>query len=224
MKRFATIIALFSLFMSAPAHAALVFGGTGNPFQWRLQAGNQLFFAQDTGWISEEGEHNTTNGNYLAGVSRGLEYRNFAVFDLSNLSGLTTTANLRISTVFINGPLTYSLYGSDARLDELDLQRAPGDADGIALFNSIGSGTFYGSRDYTVADRNTSQTIELNAAAVAEINAAAGGQFSFVGAATQVNSPVPEPSTWLMLMLGLFGIGSVLRLGRKEQSQRALSV
>ena len=132
---------------------------------------------------------------------------------------MASSASLRISTVFINGPLTYSLYGSDATPDELDRQRAPGDADGIALFNSIGTGTLYGSRDYTVADRNTSQTIELNADALAQINAAAGGQFSFVGAATQVIPAVPEPSTWLMLILGMFGIGAVMR--RKRDMARS---
>lgn len=222
MKRFAAIFALFALFMSAPAQAAAVFGATGTPFQWRLDVGSQVFFAQDTGWITEEGAHNTTNGNYLAGISGDLEYRNFAVFDLSNLSGMASTAELRIATAFINGPVTYSLYGSDATLDELDRQRAPGDAEGIALFNSIGTGTFYGSRDYTVDDFYLSRTIELNAAAVSEINAAAGGQFSFVGAATQVTSSVPEPSTWLMLILGLFGIGSAMRSDarhRREQTR-----
>ena len=59
----------------------------------------------------------------------------------------------------------------------------------------------------------------LNAAAVTDINTAIKDQGVFVIAGQASAAPVPEPSTWVMMLAGFAGLGVVAR--RRAAKRRA---
>ncbi len=106
-------------------------------------------------------------------------------------------------------------------------------ASGQAVFNDLGSGTEYGNVLVASTDFNVDIVIPLNASAIANINAALGDEIAFGGTldlngsvslgvegifggsagggvsdgnARLVLTVVPEPSTALLLTLGLAGL------------------
>ncbi len=58
---------------------------------------------------------------------------------------------------------------------------------GLPAYDDLGSGTVYASYDASNADNETIIVIDLNAAAVADANAAAGGLWGIGGAITTLN-------------------------------------
>ena len=59
----------------------------------------------------------------------------------------------------------------------------------------------------------------LNAAAVSDINTAITDQGVFAVAGQVSAAPVPEPSTWVMMLAGFAGLGVVAR--RRAAKRRA---
>jgi hypothetical protein len=108
------------------------------------------------------------------------------------------------------------------------------------IFRDLGTGNSYGS--YQVWNTIEGQSvlhIPLNAAARADITAAAGSYFSVGGRCTSceaeqvlfnnsgpnglqqltlVTAPVPEPAEWMMMVAGLLVVGVIARR-RKELRQ-----
>jgi hypothetical protein len=173
--------------------------------------------AYDSGWILPSEYHITSNENYAAGFSEinAYYYRNFFRFDLTALSAPVSSAILRIHL---------GTYNSQDPSETYQVFDAP-----VLQFAYLGSGTSYGSREIFAAETGIVDIV-LNAAAIADINAALGGLFDVGGAVTSlaaspttsellfgntnqfstrqlILNPVPEPTTMLLVGVGLLALG-----------------
>jgi hypothetical protein len=185
--------------------------------------------AIDSGWYDETGSHNPLNRNYIVGQNRicpgpdCLTFRNWFAFDLAGV-GNVTGATLRLYTSNYSSPdatETYTLFDVGTPVATL----RGGGAGLVGIFNDLGTGATYGSRNYSAADDGLVRDITLNAAAIAAINAALGGEFALAGALTSLSGleqlefvfgdstggvgelrqlilQVPEPLSIVLLALG----------------------
>ena len=155
----------------------------------------------------------------------------FRAFDLSTVVGTITAATLRLpatsSVSAVSGALV-TLYDVSTPVAFLGTNDGPGDA---AIRTDLRSGTVYGGFNYVKGIVNV---VNLNASAIADLNAAIGGEWavgveapgnSFTGAfgfnspggsqlvlTTRMgNVPVTEPGTLGMLGLGLLAVGFARR-------------
>jgi hypothetical protein len=182
-------------------------------------------------WFSETGFHSLflSTGNYVTGdlIGGHSNYRNVFVFDLTELSQPILSAQLAL-TVPVAG------YGSPDSSENYELHDVVTPiatlqtADGIAVWNDLGTGVVYGSRTMTAADIGTVVEIELNSSAVAAMNAT-HGPFGFGGSLTTLDNLkndeyvfghtgsgqslaqlrityVPEPSSVLLCLAAIFAI------------------
>ncbi len=167
--------------------------------------------ATDRGWYGDNGTHNTSVLNYLAGdcdggtcvagTNTGIdEFRNFFVFDLSGVTGPITAAKLRLHNTVGTSPFFrhgfFSDTGSETYLvSEVSTAIASllAGTGGMAAFGELGSGTSYGSFTATSAANGTFVEIGLNGAAIAALNLASG-LFAFGGSITTLNG-FPDEET-----------------------------
>jgi hypothetical protein len=195
---------------------------------------NLLAFGQ--GWIRQDGAGNGSfaSNNFIAGNCGandcGIgEFRNFFRFDVSSISGPISSAVLKLNTSNVQPEQAATVGYSISSTSSL-------------TFADLGTGTLFGSRNYTNADDFTVQSIALNGAGLAAL--LAGGtdfiisgrvtsptlfgpseanQFvfgsSFGGAELVVTTGVPEPSTWAMMLIGFAGLAFATR--RKVRLQTA---
>jgi hypothetical protein len=128
------------------------------------------------GWIDQNGDANGTSSgnNYLVGNCGSVgcsvgEYRDFFTFMLPTFTEdvLVLSATLIISTEAVD--LNQS--------PELTVQFTSGSGS----FGALGTGTVFGTKTYTIADRNTLVSIDLNQAATDAIMLASGGTFTVSG-------------------------------------------
>ena len=168
--------------------------------------------ATDRGWYGDNGTHNTSILNYLAGdcgggtcvagTNTGIdEFRNFFVFDLSGVTAPIASATLRLhnpggTTQFPNNVGFFSDVGSETYLvNEVSTAIASllAGTGGVAVFDDLGSGTPFGSITATSAANGTFVEINLNSAAIAALNLASG-LFAFGGSITTLNG-FPDEET-----------------------------
>ena len=172
-------------------------------------------------------------GNFITGIHEDSEYRSFFVFVLPDLGDITG-ATLHFQQAGFgttSGPLTLNLYDYSGDVSALMSGLA-----GTGGFDDLGSGTLYGSVSVPLGDNSFSVT--LNSPAIASLNAHAGGAFAiggkissslagdqFVFGGTLVAPPVllslsvvPEPSSWIMLLVGFAMIGTGVRRHRIRAS------
>lgn len=183
-------------------------GAGGSNVQLILNGGGPINSA-DSGWYTDAGLHNPNNTNYINGLCSncgGAIFRDFFVFNIP--VGLTVTSATLFLDTFIYDSLsaseTLTLFDVSTNLNSL-----LGGTGGIAAYNDLGSGVSYGSRVYTLADQNLFRSITLNAAALAAIQASAGGLFALGGALE--SQAVPEPST-----LSLLGVSLAALIARRR--------
>jgi hypothetical protein len=145
--------------------------------------------ATDSGWWDDTGFSGTASGlNFIAGkweynpalppendTTGRLPYqvwsRNFFVFDLENV-GPVTSATLRLDANWVFGNGNYTLW--DVNVDPtVDVSRHSINGLRLDIFADLGGGTTYGTTAMTgnfFGAPATTIDIELNAAAIAELN------------------------------------------------------
>jgi PEP-CTERM motif len=171
--------------------------------------------AFDSGHYDNLGDQITTN--YQAGFD-GFngnplsEVRNYFAFDLSDLTGPITSATLTIQSNpfgigYVNtsgtDSITYTNWDVSESVDDLR-----NGTDGLSSFADLGSGEKFGSA--LVHDGDLVTTVTLDAAALSDIAAAEGKEFA-IGGSAMATAPVPEASTWVMMIAGFGLMGVALR-------------
>jgi hypothetical protein len=206
--------------------------------------------AVDSGYYRANGLHTPSLENYLTGTFTGTEYRSFFVFDLSSVTGTINSAALRLFnpdvSPFLKGYVspdpaeTLNFYDVTTPVSDIT-----GNTAGVAGFDDLGSGVFYGSRIVSAADNGTVVEIMLNGAAVSALNSGAG-LFALGGALSSISgpadqhvfgfsmaafvpdhtrehvldvTPIPEPATTALTTIGalLFVVGGVRKTVRRRE-------
>jgi len=143
--------------------------------------------ATDRGWYDDTGFHGPGNDNYFVGNFQRETRRNWFVFDLSTIDVEIVALQLRAlnpASGFFSGDAVETYVNYDVTTNLTDLINGLG---GVAAYDDLGSGTVYASYDASNSDNATIIVIDLNAAAVADANAAAGGLWGIGGAITTLN-------------------------------------
>ena len=195
------------------------------------------------GWWSATRSNLDFNDSYFVGLACDTpacttvhDNRNFFTFDLSSLTGAVVSATLELRRSF-NQSSSPTLGLFDVSTDPATLNNNTGTSAGI--FDDLGSGKSYGA--FRVPDGAADDVLRfpLNAAAIADIQARAGGFFSIGGAilgggflfgggggsegsgiqrlvvvAETVEAPIPEPATVTYVLVGA---AALLRRGRMRR-------
>jgi hypothetical protein len=210
----------------APANAQYAFGYSDNDLQETLilstktgpvtlnTNGFQGFFSDSlSNTAGPDG-----SANYIVGaLGPGANANNFFAFDISKLGGVKVTGvTLSVSSYSISDNLTYYLGDASALANAGKL--ANGVSPDLTIFNALGHGGL-GAFALTPADSNTTVSFQLNGLAVGAINRdiARGDDYFALGGTL---SPVPEPSTWAMMLAGFAGLG-VLGYRRRRSAAPA---
>ncbi len=174
------------------------------------------------GSYSQSGLSDYREVGYIAGTNiLGEDWRNYFVFDLSNVTTTVTAATLMLNAGDINGldydsSWLYQLRDVTTPIPDLVAGTA-----GVTAWLDFGDGILYGEQLIFHEDIHQILAIALNAQAVEAINAAGdfalGGAlvFPYWNAFTDTTSvpmlalqAVPEPTTALLLACGLAGLAA----------------
>lgn len=132
------------------------------------------------------------NANVTIGDNLSSEFRGYFNFDLSAVSGTVSAATFHLdgtAFVFANPSETFGFF--DFTGNVANLLAGTG---GVAAFGDLGSGASYGTAVQPAGSGSVavSLAVTLNAAALADINAALGGDFALGAALTSLNDPLFE--------------------------------
>ena len=208
MKNTAKFLALLVLLVPLAAHAVPI-----------------TIDSTDSGWYNDAGLHNPVNTNYIAGLCSncgGPVFRNFFVFDLSGISGVTS-ATLRLDTATVETAGLYSLW--DVVTDVSTL--VTGGTGLTGIYDDLGMGAAFGEIFIDADQDDQIIDIVLSSAAISSINASPGGLWALGGSYDSTlsaffasfgsnltrqlivdNEPtsVPEPNTIALVGLGLVAL------------------
>lgn len=137
--------------------------------------------ALNHGWWSDARPNTDTNANYMTGTLGGVRRRNFFVFDLSAVDGEIVGARLDVTRgreVNTEATETVELFDVSTTAATLAARGNPS----ASVYADLGSGTSYGIFDIATGGSPTEiLRFDLNAAAVADLNAAVGGYWAVGG-------------------------------------------
>ena len=172
----------------------------------------------DRGYYDATGAHDPTSTGYRAGNALiGSTYRrNFFTFDLSGIDESVTAATLMVwnrSTTWdsVDSSETYVVY--DVATPLPDLLAGTG---GLACYDDLGTGTTFGSYILTALDVESEILIPLNAAGLAAVNGAIGGDFALGGAFTTLDA---DPATEENAFADTVGSGGAAQLILQTSAQ-----
>jgi hypothetical protein len=230
MRKFSLLAGLggaltLALMAACPAAATpntYIFGYTPSGSQQLiLNGGSWVLNATQMGWYDSTGSGNAA-GNYTAGNCQVLvcfgppyQYHDYFVFDLARVDVPITSASLSLGNPidgFAGDPAAYVSW--DVTTSAAVVTSGGG---GLPTYHDLGSGIAFAKTLIGPFDNATQVVIGLNAAAIAALNAAKGGQFVVGGSVTGV----PEPATWATLLAGFGALGCVLRLRRRSAVRAA---
>jgi len=169
-----------------------------------LNVNATILTAIDWGWYTQSGNHTVSNQTAIAGLTSLYdESRSYFLFDLSSLNGVAQSATLQLE---IEGYYSDDAYEA-ATIWDVSLAHLPlldttnGSGSGSNIFTDLGTGTAYGSFSvqtpnlYAAAFPSGSNilNINLNSAAIADINAYAGGLFAVGISLDELSLPIPLP-------------------------------
>lgn len=171
------------------AVAALGFAVSATP------ASAQLLNASAAGQYSSAGDYAAGGTGYVTGAFER-EYRGFFVFDLPAFSTPIVSAKLDLFNFGGTDDVPPGFYSEDAT-ETLSFFQFGGSipallAGGSGLtgtFDDLGSGAHYGSTSVGAGSNGQYVSLFLNAAFLADLNAAAGGRFAFGSALTSLADP-----------------------------------
>ncbi|WP_197705457.1 S8 family serine peptidase, partial [Dolichospermum compactum] len=144
--------------------------------------------ASDTGWYDNTGSHSPTNTNYFVGDNFDIVLRrNWMTFNLPTLVQPIVSAQLQIKTYgYLSNDVseTYELRDVITPVTTL----VAGGTGLTNIYNDLGDGVIYGSRNFTSADSNKTVTINLNSSLVNALNAKSGQAFALGGWLTTLDN------------------------------------
>jgi len=140
----------------------------------------------DRGWYNNQTNNHFTDDNYIAGQIGATDYHDFFTFDLTGITGTITSATLHLFEPAGNNPLTgsggfLSTQASETFQVFIYTGNITALSAGAATYNGLVSGTLAGSVSVSKANDGTFVDVSLNAAALAALTVAEGGQFAFGG-------------------------------------------
>lgn len=204
-----------------------------------------VIVASDKGWYGDDGWHNPSNENYYVGFGDVFgEHRNWFLFDLSGLTETVTNATLLLRAGVSRSDfdqVNYQLTSTEVDASEIVQQHGCSLCpEGISIFEDLGVGEVYADtisdNDQIFLDGDYYYAIELNAAAIYEINSVTGnfvmsgrvpegvfGDTNFMMGSTgepedvrlYINQVVPIPAAVWLFGSGLAALGLVRR--RRQQ-------
>ena len=157
--------------------------------------------------------------------------RNFFVFDLSSITQPIASAKLALSVLSSLGGAGYNSVDPSENYELHDVTTSIATllngTGGVAAHTDLGSGVVYGNRTMTAADLGSVVEITLNAAAISALDGATGligiggllttldglanNEFTFGSSGNATDTTelritlVPEPSSALLCLAGIFG-------------------
>ncbi len=162
------------------------------------EAGTITLSAHDSGWYTQLGQHYPDREDHFVGEWGSLVFRNFFVFDLSDVDQEITAAEVRLWLpqgfyVSPDSSETYELFALSTPVSTLLSDHSVNlDA---SIYSDLGSGTSYGSVEISTADLETFISVQLNSDALSALNSASG-LFAIGGAIVTLDDPGAESLFW----------------------------
>ncbi len=154
----------------------------------------------DSGHYQSTGAHDQANQNYAVGYSGGSYpkgLRDYFVFDLTGVTEVITVATLRLYNPIKDSSGEPRQFGDGYQSPDATetivfhsvettistLRTHAGDISiGQSIYNDLGTGVLFGNKVVSASDNGTIITIDLNDAAVAELNDRRGDVWAIGGA------------------------------------------
>ncbi len=188
---------LISLGLATTAQAASYSFSTADSPLYGTNPANFWSSDLNQGWWSSGYDNKNDNPNIVVGDSTNYLYRNFFTFDLSGLSLAPDEVIVSASfsgfthTIEVAGGLFETIEFFDVSTDAGTLNYNV--AANPTIYEDLGTGKSYGSRDFYASESNTNFSMALNDNAIADITTAQNGWFSIGGMLTTLdNSGQPE--------------------------------